>query len=360
MRQVADLAKPHWLVRASPNAPRVSVIVPARNEQQTIEAGLRSLLALEYRNYEIIAVNDRSTDETLAVMQRIATDDGRLKILNVEELPAGWLGKPHAMWRAAQQASGEWLLFTDADVIFRADTLARAVAYAEEVKCDHLPLFPTMLMERPDERVIMGFFNTFFLFGYRPWKLHDPEAADFAGVGAFNLIRRSAYDAIGTFSALRMEVIEDLKLGKLVKAAGLSQRAAFGRDLVRIRWAVGAAGIVQNLTKNFFAFMRFQWWRSLASCAGIVVLTLAPYAGVAFAPGWAKAGYAAALLGIFLVYAGMSAKCDIPAYYFVLHPVGGLLFVYTVLRSTLITLWQGGIVWRGTKYPLEELKRGLV
>jgi glycosyltransferase involved in cell wall biosynthesis len=360
MRQLADLTRPQWQ-QAPPSGPGVSVIVPARNEQQGIEAGLRSLLALDYQNYEIIAVNDRSTDATGEIMTQLAEDaPEKLKVLHIENLPGGWLGKPHAMWRAAQQASADWLLFTDADVVFHRDALARSMAYAQQSGCDHLVLFPTMIMRGVWERTIIGFFQCFFLFGYRPWKAPDPRARDFLGVGAFNLIRRQAYERLGTFAALHMEVIEDMKLGKLVKQHGFTQRAAVGRDLVRIRWAQGGLGVIRNLTKNFFAFMHFQWWRALGACLGVGFVALGPYVGLALAPGWAKISFAVALLAIFLVYVGMSRQCDIPPYYFLLHAAGGVLFIYTILRSAAVTSWNDGISWRGTKYLLEDLKKGLV
>ena len=360
VRQLADLTRPQWH-QASSAGPRVSVIVPARNEQAGIEAGLRSLLELDYENYEVIAVNDRSTDSTGEIIDRLAAEaPQRLKSIHIENLPSGWLGKPHAMWRAAQRAAGDWLLFTDADVVFHPASVARAIHYAQQSRCDHLVLFPTMVMRGLWERTIIGFFQCFFLFGYRPWKAPDPRARDFLGVGAFNLIRRQAYEQLGTFAALRMEVIEDMKLGKLVKQHGFTQRAALGRDLVRIRWAQGGLGVIRNLTKNFFAFMHFQWWRALGACLGVGFLALGPYLGLALAPGAAKIAYAVALLAIFLVYVGMSRQCDIPPYYFVLHALGGVLFIYTILRSASVTWWSDGISWRGTKYSLEELRKGLV
>ena len=358
--RVSELTDSEW-DRALDPAPRVSIIVPARNEDAGLEPALQSLLALAYPGYEVIAVNDRSTDATGEIMERLAQESGgKLRVIHVDHLPNGWLGKPHAMWRGAQQASGEWLLFTDADVVFRPDALSRALACAESVPTDHFVLFPTMVMKSAGERMMIAFFQCFFLFGYRAWKIPDPRSRDHLGVGAFNMLRRAAYDKIGTFEALRMEVVEDMKVGKLIKEHGLTQRAAFGRDLLRIHWASGAMGIVRNLSKNFFAFMKFEWWRALGACAGLSLLTLGPFLGLALAPGWSKLGYAIATLVVFLTYVGMSRKCDIPAYFVVLHPIGGILFVYTILRSMAVTLWSGGVTWRGTKYPLEELRKGLV
>jgi glycosyltransferase involved in cell wall biosynthesis len=282
------------------------------------------------------------------------------RVVHHRELPTGWLGKTHAMWTAANQATGDWLLFTDADVLFKPDSLRRALAYAESVPADHLVLFPRMIMKRPGEYMMIAFFQTMFMFGHRPWKVADPSTDDHMGVGAFNLVRRNVYDAVGTYEALRMEVLDDMKLGKVVKRAGFAQRNVFGGDLISIRWAKGAMGIVNNLTKNFFAVLSFQWWRTVISAFGLAFLNFGPFLGVSLAHGWARVPYAVALGSMFAIYIGMSWRSAVPAYYFLLHPVSTTLFIYTLIRSMALTLWNDGIEWRGTKYPLEELRKGMV
>ncbi|MGA2003271.1 MAG: glycosyltransferase family 2 protein [Terriglobales bacterium] len=365
MPKVADVARPEWDRRpASPNGePRVSIIVPARNEEQDIRATLEQLLALDYSNYEVIAVNDRSTDRTGAIMDEVAASPaahGLLKIIHVEELPLAWLGKTHAMWTAAKQASGDWLLFTDADVLFKPDSVRRVMAYAEAERADHVVLFPWMIMEHPGERMMIAFFQALFVFGHRPWKVADPEARDHMGVGAFNMVRHSVYDAVGTYQALRMEVLDDMKLGKVVKNAGFRQRNVFGDDLISLHWVRGTLGIVNNLTKNFFALMSFQWPRTVGALIALGFLNLGPFVGIWVAPGWSRLPYAIALISLFGIYWGMSKMSDVPAYYFFLHPVGAGMVMYTLARSMFLTIRDDGIVWRGTKYPLEELRRGKV
>jgi glycosyltransferase involved in cell wall biosynthesis len=387
MPRIADITLPKWDRRPAGGEPRVTIIVPARNEEDHIRETLTRLLALEYSNYEVIAVNDRSTDRTGQIMDEVACGGDlcgagisarvpaapalhagadrnvrptRLQVIHIPELPPGWLGKTHAMWTAAQQATGDWLLFTDADVLFKPDSLRRAIAYAEAEKADHVVVFPRMIMERPDESMMMAFFQTLIVFGHRPWKVADPRARDHMGVGAFNLVWRSVYESLGTYRALRMEILDDMKLGKVVKNAGFAQRVVFGQDLISLRWAKGAFGIVDNLTKNFFALLSFQWWRTLASVFAVGFLNLGPFLGVWLAHGWARVPYALALASIFLIYWGMSSKSAVRSYYFFLHPVSASLFMYTLMRSMFHTLWNDGIVWRGTKYPLEELRNGRV
>jgi glycosyltransferase involved in cell wall biosynthesis len=376
MPSVADVSRPEWDRNPVSHGgnPRLSIIVPARNEEETIEQALNTLLALDYDNYEVIAVNDRSTDSTGEIMKRIAenprfSQEARetghpefrgFRVVHHTELPAGWLGKTHAMWTAANHATGDWLLFTDADVLFKSDSVRRALAYAESVPADHVVLFPQMIMKRPGEYMMIAFFQTMFMFGHRPWKVADPSTDDHMGVGAFNLVRRRVYEAVGTYQALRMEVLDDMKLGKVVKKAGFAQRNVFGGDLISIRWAKGAFGIVNNLTKNFFAVLSFQWWRTVISALGLAFLNFGPFLGVFLAHGWARLPYAVALFSIFSIYIGMSWRSAVPPYYFLLHPVSTALFIYTLLRSMILTLWNDGIVWRGTKYPLDELRKGMV
>ncbi len=211
--KIAAVSGPEWDGKP-PGDPRVSIIVPACNEAADIEATLTRLLALEYDNYEVIAVDDRSTDRTGEIMEKIAAaPPARLKVFHITDLPAGWMGKPHAMWNASNLASGDWLLFTDADVLFKPDALRRALAYAESERADHLVLFPRMIMEHPGEKMMIAFFQTLFVFGHRPWKVADPKTKDHIGVGAFNMIRRTVYEALGTYQALRFDVLDDMKLG---------------------------------------------------------------------------------------------------------------------------------------------------
>ncbi len=364
MRRVADISRPEWdCLPPGGNWPSVSIIVPARNEEEHIEEALSSKLRLEYDNYEVLAVNDRSGDSTGAILDRVAArksgdDKPRLRVLHVSQLPAGWLGKNHAMWQAAKSATGDWLLFTDADVHFRADALRRAVAYAEANSADHLVLFPTLIMHTMGERMMIAFFHSLFIFGHRPWKVDDPKTRDHMGVGAFNMVRRSVYQSIGTHEAIRLEIIDDMKLGKLVKDKGFAQRNVVGRGLIRLRWARGATGVIENLTKNMFALMLFRWPRTLGAAVLLLLLNVGPFLGVAFAPGWTRVGHGLAVAAIAALYARMAPPLGISSWYFLVHPASGSLFAFTLLRSAVHALRHGGVVWRGTKYPLDVLRKG--
>jgi glycosyltransferase involved in cell wall biosynthesis len=340
--------------------PRVSVIVPARNEAADIEATLRSLLELDGVGLEILAVDDRSTDATGAIMDQMAaqaSEEGkRLTVLHVSELPEGWMGKTHAMALAAQRATAPWLLFTDGDILFAKDSLLRAINFADSEQADHVVVFPTLILKGFGERMMIAFFHGISVLFSRFWRVSVEGAKESLGVGAFNLIRTDVYHEIGGFESLRMEVLEDLRLGFEVKRQSYRQRVAFGRDLVRVRWVVGAAGMVRNITKNCFAVFRFRVRLTLAACAGMVAFCLGPFAALA-GNWWMRGSTAVVLIMLLLVYRYYRQYTGIAAWYAVTFPLAACLVLYAILRSMILTLVRGGVVWRGTLYPLAELQK---
>jgi glycosyltransferase involved in cell wall biosynthesis len=356
LRSIPNLLLPEHNI-APAGDPSITVIVPARNEAADIAATLNSLVEQDCANLQVIAVDDRSTDQTGAIIDVIAAQHpDRVRALHVTELPPGWLGKTHAMALAARQAPTDYLLFTDADVVFRSDAIRRAVGHAGAARADHLVIIPTTLIHRWDEAAILGFFQIFALWGARPWRVSNPESKrDALGIGAFNLLSRSAYLQIGGFEALRMEIIEDLALARRIKHAGLAQRVAFGRGLVSLHWASGVHGLVGVMTKNLFSAFRFYVWLALLGCLWLLVFCVAPAAGL-----FLTLTRFPALLTVAAVvwaYRLMSRHSGISAGYALFFPLGALVFVFTLLRSMLVTLNQGGVVWRGTFYPLAELRK---
>ncbi len=340
--------------------PSLAVIVPAKDEAVAIAASLQTLLTSDYPSLQIVAVDDRSTDATGRIMDAVAQQsdvNGKLRVLHVTELPAGWLGKPHAMALAAAEVQTDWLLFTDADVLFAPDIFRRAIAYAEVNCVDHLVVYPTMILQGFGEHVFLTYFQSLSVWAGRPWRIANPRAKrDFIGVGAFNLIRRSVYEELGGYAALRMEVIEDMRMGYRIKHAGYRQQVAFGRDTVRIRWAESLMGMVDNLTKNIFAAFRFRVSLLLAACVGILLLCFTPCVAFAIAgpPRWAGETVFAALLLLNLRYWKQTRLSPL---YVAFFPIGMFLLLYTLLRSLILTLKRGGVMWRGTLYSLDELRR---
>jgi glycosyltransferase involved in cell wall biosynthesis len=357
------------LLEQGPPAARgsLSVIVPARNEGAGVASGLRSLLASKGVDLEVIAVDDRSTDETGTAMDALEQEARaapvRYVVEHVRELPADWLGKPYAMARGAALATGEWLLFTDADVVFADDTLARALAWLEREDADHLLVVPTVVARSAGEGMMLPFLHVLSIWGPRLWRVPDRRSRDAVGVGAFNLMRRSTYEAVGGWERLRMEVIEDLRMGYLIKQAGFASRVVTGRNLVRIRWAHGAWGVVTNLTKNVFAAFRFRIGLSIAGAVAIAVICLLPFAGIVLGAGWDRAWLwpsAVSLAALAALYWRYRRFADPSGALIVLwlaaFPVAALVFVYAMAQSTVLTFVRGGVVWRGTFYPLRELR----
>ncbi len=346
-----------------PSSPALTVIVPACNEQADLPACLHSLLAQDYPHLHILAINDRSTDQTGPVLNSIAQSQpqpARLEALHITTLPPGWLGKTHAMALAADHAlrsphPPDFLLFTDADVLFRPDALRRALAHAVLTHADHLVLPPTTLIRRWDEAALLAFFQIFALWAARPWQVANPRARDAIGIGAFNLIRTSAYQRIGGFHALRMEIIEDLGLARRVKAAHLRQRIAFGRGLVSLHWASGTRGLVNVMTKNIFSGFRFHPSLLLVACAWLALFNVLPFVLLLF---WPLTIPAAVTLGAMaLGYTLMSRPSGLSPWNVLLAPFAASAYIYALLRSMIVTLHQGGVTWRGTFYPLAELRK---
>ncbi|HEV2710702.1 MAG TPA: glycosyltransferase [Edaphobacter sp.] len=353
---IPDITLPQFDVAPDGN-PSLTVIVPARNESADVAACLESLLQQDYANLQIIAVDDRSTDPTGAIMEALAVvHPAKLQVLHVTELPPNWLGKTHAMAFAARHASSDYLLFTDADILFRPDALRRCLAEAVATSADHFVTLPTPTIKTRGEGMLLGFLQVLGLWPTRPWRAADPRATrDFIGIGAFCLLRASAYQQLGGFEAFRMEILEDLTLARRVKLMELRQRVAVSPGLIKVHWASGAMGVVGVMTKNLFAVFRFHISFLLIACAWLTLFYLAPIAFLA----WPATRIPAAitLAAIVLLYRLAGRLSGISPWYVVLFPFSTVLFLYSLLRSMAITLKQGGVTWRGTFYPLAELRK---
>jgi hypothetical protein len=305
-------------------------------------------------------VNDRSQDDTEQILECAALNNPRLMIFSVKELPPGWLGKPHALQKAYEQSTGEWLIFTDADVQFAPSLLRSAVALAQKNGWDHLTLSGRTDMFTIGEQIAMTFFGLAFLMSVRPWKVSDPRSSAFAGIGMFQLIRRSTYEAIGTHRRLAMEVVDDMKLGKLVKQEGFRSAVALANNEISVHWHSGLRNIIRGTTKNFFAFTGFSLWTAGVQMFGLLMMCVVPWVALIFAHGWPLA-FACICVGLAIIlHVGACLEFKVSPLYSLTFPIGALIFIWMQARSMIVTLWTGGITWRGTFYPLKELKRGLV
>jgi glycosyltransferase involved in cell wall biosynthesis len=340
--------------------PPISLLFAARDEEEKLPAALASLATIDYPNLEIIAVDDRSTDATARILDDFAAVHPHFRVVHVAELPAGWLGKPHALQRAYEASRGDWLLFTDADVWFKSDVVRRSVTIAREKNLDHLTLFCDMQMVGFWEKVLITFFGLWFHMATDPHGVSNPRSAAYVGVGAFQMLKRSAYEAAGTHRRLAMEVVDDMKLGKIVKMAGFRSGVAVARDFLAVRWHAGAGNLIRGVTKNFFAGASFSLWLVGLSIVGTLLLNVAPFVALPFVHGWPLALALVAVVIMLAFHAGVDVVMRVSPLYALTFPLGALILAYMLLRSTLVTLRQGGIIWRDTFYPLDELKRGAV
>jgi glycosyltransferase involved in cell wall biosynthesis len=345
---------------ADDDCPPISILFAARDEEEKLPAALATLMEIDYPNLEVIAVDDRSQDATGRILDEFAAAHPRLHVVHVTELPEGWLGKPHALQKAYEASSGEWLLFTDADVRFRADLLRRAIAMARTRNLDHLTLLCDVEMIGFWETVLITFFGLGFHLATEPWRVSDARSSRYVGVGAFQLLRRSAYEASGMHRRLAMEVVDDMKLGKIVKQAGFRSGCGVAQDFVVVRWHAGVGNLVRGVTKNFFAGAGYNLGLVAAQLMGLAMMNVLPFVGVIFAHGWVRLFCAIAVVIAVCFQAGVAMVMRVSPLYALTHPLGGLLFFYMLVRSTVVTLWQGGIIWRDTFYPLKDLKRGVV
>jgi len=355
LRWLATLPLPKPSGITEPRWPRVSLVFTARNEGRTIGAAAPTMLALDYPDLELIAINDRSEDDTGAVLDRLAATDPRLKVIQVKELTPGWLGKTHGLQLGGEAATGEWILFTDADVHFRSDVLRRAVAHARGHNLDHLAVLPELAGTGTLLGICVGAFSLIFALFLRPWRVLDPRSSCHGGVGAFNLVRASTYRKLDGHEALRYRPDDDIKLGKLMKAGGWSEMM-LGAGAISVAWYATVGEFVRGLTKNAFAGTDYRIWVLVGGVAAHLIFFIWPLAALFQTAGLDRGLYLAAVILMLTVAVDNQRFDGGRRWYGLFFPAGLLVLDYILLRSMVVTLWQGGITWRGTHYALKDLK----
>jgi glycosyltransferase involved in cell wall biosynthesis len=336
---------------------RCSVVIAARDEEARIEGTMRRLLAQRGGTVEFIVVDDRSTDGTGEILRRLAEEDARVQVKRVQTLPPGWLGKCHACHIGAGAATGDWILFTDADCWLKPDVIARALRVAERDGVDHVTLSPGTVIESLGARAWHLLFLTSLLNWFSGVNRDRPRA--YLGIGAFNLLRATAYRQCGGYEALRLTIVDDIKLGLLLRRAGSRTRAFLGVDDVECHWGNTVGGMIKIMEKNYFAVTDFKLGLVLAGSLAAILVHGILVAGLLTGT---AAGLAAGLSPFLLILpAGILARrvgWTWPCAIFV--PFMFPVFLYALLNSTFVTLRQGGIRWRDTFYALDTLRAGNV
>lgn len=342
--------------------PKVSVIVPCRNEEGAVERAMSSLLAQDYPNLEIVAVNDRSEDSTGSLLDRLAASDSRLTVHHIDVLPSGWLGKNNAMHQGARRASGSWLLFTDGDVVFEPLALKRSVAFAQTHGLGHFVALPTFVADGFLERAFVSTFAMALAIKLDPGALCVPRTFAYVGVGAFGLVSREAYEKIGGHERLAFEVADDLKLGLLLRRSGIAQGCLDSDGMVSVRWQNGLIPSLRGLEKNAFSGCEWNTLIAVIAVSGVVAAAVVPYLPLLMeSVTWTKPiALMAALMPMLLVGGAARRMSGGTGLEGLLAPLGGLALGGVIAWSTFLALVRRGIVWRGTFYPLGELRRRCV
>jgi chlorobactene glucosyltransferase len=345
--------------------PRVSIIVPSRNEERNLPALIPSLLAQAYPpdRYEIVVVDDQSTDATPAILAEFAADHPQLRVVGGEPLPEGWKGKCWAMAQGAAVAQGDWLLFTDADTVYEPENLASTVYDAVERQADLYTIAPELIMGGPAERLIMPIVAMGITVFYNPRYVNDPNNPVAIANGQYLLVRRSVYDAVGGVAAVRNEIAEDLEFGRLVKRNGYRLYLTEGRGLMRVRMYQNFAEVWEGWRKNVLLAMKKQPIMGVlqlgATGLGFVpFVLLAGYggrvlrAGRQAAPGdQMAAGLAAVqLAAIFANKRAVDRHLGLPWGWTFSFPVGLAVFVLILLDSLRRLVTGQGVTWKGRSY----------
>jgi hypothetical protein len=340
--------------------PTVSLLVPARNEAQGLEAALRSKLTLDYPALQVVLIDDRSTDETGAIADRLAAEDPRLVPVHVRELPEGWLGKVHALQRGLEQASGEWVLLSDADIHYAPDTLRRAIARCEAEGIDFLCAMPTFVGSTPLVNVCLGAFGPLVLGAVQADWVADPRSKTSIGAGVFALVRRSALEKTPGLEWLKLEVGDDVALGMMMKRSGARCAVVGAQASLSVQMYRDFRGVVQGTAKAACSVSRYRLLPQVLIPAVMIALTLAPWVGLAvgLAQGHAWLSGVGALGAVAQVATSVvgATVFRLPVWPALFVPVGTVLLHGIIGVAGTAALLRGYVEWRGTRYPVETLR----
>jgi cellulose synthase/poly-beta-1,6-N-acetylglucosamine synthase-like glycosyltransferase len=342
----------------SANCPPVAVIIAVKDEEADVEQALQSVCQLDYPNLQVIVINDRSTDGTAAILQRMQQHHPQLRIITINQLQPGWLGKNHALYQGYLASSEEWLLFTDADVTFESQALKKSMHYVQQKQLDHLTVLPQVTSRSTLFKSVMNTFAIMLDIKLRPWDISNPSSKASMGVGAFNLVKRSAYEKAGTHTVISLRPDDDLKLGARIKSAGFKQDVVYGEKEITLEWYTSLGQFVNGLMKNMYSVSNYQFTTAMGTAVSTFLILVLPLPLLLLSgyPYWLMA--AGILLAQILI---MVLKKGFVAHWWhtLLIPFSGLVMVYIIVKSTFLTIKQGGIYWRDSFYPLAELKKQL-
>jgi glycosyltransferase involved in cell wall biosynthesis len=335
---------------------KISIIVPARNEERNIREALQSMLQQDYSNLEFIIVNDRSTDNTGATLEQMQKEHPRLQVHTINDLPRGWLGKNHALQYGAERATGEILLFTDADIVMRPDTVSRSASYLRDHHLDHLCIMPNIRISSGLMGIFIMTFGIFFWLYAMPWRAADPKSKRYIGIGGFNMIRADVYRAIGMHQPIALRPDDDMKLGKLIKMNGYRQRLLHGESHLSVEWYRSVRELIDGLMKNAFAGVDYSVMAIVLTTIVQLTLGIWPFIALVITGGWALIVNSAIVFAMLALWVETAREQSLSRWYGIGCPLGILMFIYILWRAMILNIKNDGITWRGTHYSLKELK----
>jgi glycosyltransferase involved in cell wall biosynthesis len=355
-KQTESLNFGHFITLPDDELPGLSIVIAAKDESLTIGPALDSLLELDYPDLEIVLLDDRSEDNTYEIAQsrvRGHRNGHRLKLLRCEHLPDGWLGKVHALHLGAKETSRPLILFTDADVVFEKGSLQRAVSAQQILHCDHLVVAPQMETRGFWEPLLVAFFLILFAVRFQPGRVHRRKKS-YVGIGAFNLLTRATLESCQYLEPLKLQVTDDVHLGRLIKSQGGTQYCIVAEKEIRVRWFEGLWGCISGLEKNAYAGLNYSLGFSALAIPGVMIPALLPLALCSLGQfQWAGAY----LLFLFLLGLSIPDSCHLPRWVGLFFPLAAVILGYTFTRSVWLAEKRQGIIWRDTHYPLQELRR---
>ncbi len=336
--------------------PTVSIILTALNEEKDLENTLLALNNLNYPNFEIIAVNDRSTDKTADILTRLQKKLPRLKVYHINTLPQDWFGKNHGLHVASQYATGEWILFTDADVLMEKDALLKAMSYTLQNKLDHLTIFECHSQQRFWLNILLlGHYITYSMV-MKPWRIRYSWSKKSLGHAAFNLVKRKSYEDCGGHQPISLECLDDLKLGELLKKNGYSQDTVDGKDLVKREWYCSVKEMISGMEKNSFAFYNYRLLALIRDLILVIFVFIFPLVIAVSCAGWLRWVSALDIALTLFISAYVAKHFRVKLRYAMFYPLAICMLTYSILNSVIATYRNKGVIWRGTHYPLHKIK----
>lgn len=338
-------------------APSVVIIIAVRNEEYALKEALTSVCNLDYDNYTVLVINDRSTDNTGKILSELQSEYEKLSIINVDTLPPGWLGKNHALYAGARSSAEEYLLFTDADVVYNKNVLTRAMHYCLNNELDHLTILPRLISPSSRLGSVIMTFVIMLTAVQRPWAAKIKTSKTSMGVGAFNLVKREMYERAGTHKAIAMRPDDDLRLAASIKAAGGTADVLYGKGEIQVEWYTSVKEFINGLMKNIFSGFKYNVFLAAGGAFGTLLFFVLPIPLVLiFGNNTARIFVIGMFIFQLILYETMPGS-NSKWWYGFLSIYAGVIMIYIIIKATVTNLYQGGIYWRGTFYSLEELKK---